>query len=583
VRWKLSLGKKLGLAFAAVLVLMMVSSLTSYLRVDSVNRLQSEFTQNSVPTLDCLRQLQRDLYRSSSKSRQAILSGPQANKRDDALKKWDVIWNDIGRDAGALAALAPKWSQEENRERLARIEERLPQVRTMQRQVIDVAGRSGRRGVVRAGNLYGDKVTPFNDATVKDLGDFAEAQEKLIVDSARAIAAANAALRWTLALSALAALATGIFLAIFLGRRITRAAVSLLAQAEAIAAGDLTRSELAISSHDELGDLTVAVNKMSASLKRTVLAMVENSTCVASASEELTASAQLQAQGADAQKDQTTQVAAAMHEMAATVHDVSENSRKAADASQGAAQAARQGGEVVQETLATMRGIADSTKAVAGRISELGKSSQQIGKIISVIDDIADQTNLLALNAAIEAARAGEQGRGFAVVADEVRKLAERTTKATKEIADMIESIQVETKHAVRAMEAGNVEVEKGVQKTAASGAALADIIKMSETVGDMISQIATAATEQSATTEEINRSVTRISTTAQESSAGAGETAKACGELSARALELQNIVKQFRVTGDEGKKIRKSGSAMPERAVVGAQKPLRKFAGAGR
>jgi methyl-accepting chemotaxis protein len=105
----------------------------------------------------------------------------------------------------------------------------------------------------------------------------------------------------------------------------------------------------------------------------------------------------------------------------------------------------------------------------------------------------------------------------------------------------------------------------------------------MSETVGDMISQIATAATEQSATTEEINRSVTRISTTAQESSAGAGETAKACGELSARALELQNIVKQFRVTGDEGKKIRKSGSAMPERAVVGAQKPLRKFAGAGR
>jgi len=202
---------------------------------------------------------------------------------------------------------------------------------------------------------------------------------------------------------------------------------------------------------------------------------------VASASEELSSSATLQAQGADTQKDQTTQVATAMQEMAATVHEVCENSQKAADASHNAVQAARPGGQVVQETLATMRGIADSTRSVAARITELGKSSEQIGRIVAVIDDIADQTNLLALNAAIEAARAGEQGRGFAVVADEVRKLAERTAQATKEIAGMIQSIQVETKNAVEAMELGNREVESGVKKTSASGAALEEIIKMAE------------------------------------------------------------------------------------------------------
>jgi methyl-accepting chemotaxis protein len=178
----------------------------------------------------------------------------------------------------------------------------------------------------------------------------------------------------------------------------------------------------------------------------------------------------------------------------------------------------------------------------------LGKSSEQIGKIIAVINDIADQTNLLALKAAIEAARAREQGRGFAVVADEVRKLAERTTKATKEIASMIESIQSETKNAMQAMELGKREVQVGVEKTSASGAALKEIIKMSEHVGDMISQIATAATQQSATTEQVNANVAQISSATQESSAAAEQSAKACTDLSSLAFDLQKLVNQFKV-----------------------------------
>jgi methyl-accepting chemotaxis protein len=260
------------------------------------------------------------------------------------------------------------------------------------------------------------------------------------------------------------------------------------------------------------------------------------------------------------QSDQTLQVATAMQQMSSTVHQVSEHSQKASDSSDKAAQAARQGGEVVEQTLSTMRSIADSSRTVAARIGELGKSSEEIGTIVAVIDDLADQTNLLALNAAIEAARAGEQGRGFAVVADEVRKLAERTTTATQGIGTMIASIQTETRNAVQAIELGSRDVEVGVEKTSASGAALKEIIQMSEQVGDMISQIATAATEQSSATEQVNSNVSHISSLTQGSSLAAEQSAKACAELSTMALDLQNLVNQFKL-GDS----RSVGSSNPQ------------------
>src|SRR5437660_2939064 len=164
--------------------------------------------------------------------------------------------------------------------------------------------------------------------------------------------------------------------------------------------------------------------------------------------------------------DQASQVATAMQQMSATVIEVSENSNRAAEAARKASETARHGGKIVDETLAKMRVIAGAVTASAKKMEELGKSSDQIGRIVAVIDDIADQTNLLALNAAIEAARAGEQGRGFAVVADEVRKLAERTTTATKEIAQMIRTIQADMKSAVRAMEEGTIQVQHGEQST---------------------------------------------------------------------------------------------------------------------
>ncbi|MBZ5722328.1 MAG: cache domain-containing protein [Acidobacteriia bacterium] len=358
-------------------------------------------------------------------------------------------------------------------------------------------------------------------------------------------------------LVALLVVAAGVSRSIFrrLGEMVER--IKDVAQGE----GDLTK-RIQINSDDEVAELGRWFNTFIEKLEATIAQVAASTHRLASASEEISATSHEQARGADMQKDQTQQVATAMQEMASTVQQVSENSNHAAGASQKAAEAARHGGTVLEGTLAKMHAMASSVGETAKKVHELGKRSEQIGEIIRVIDDIADQTNLLALNAAIEAARAGEQGRGFAVVADEVRKLAERTSKATKEIAEMIRGIQEETRAAVAAMEAGTREVEIGVQSTREAGTSLQEIIQMSEQVGDMISHIATAATQQSAATEQVNGSIDQIAKITETSTAGVQQSAKAFAELSDLAFDLQQLVGQFRVgaNAQEGKRPASSG-----------------------
>jgi methyl-accepting chemotaxis protein len=235
--------------------------------------------------------------------------------------------------------------------------------------------------------------------------------------------------------------------------------------------------------------------------------------------------------------------------MAATAADISSNCQTVADNSRNADAAAQSGAAVLRETLTVMGNIAEKVNRSAETVSTLGQRGDQIGAIVATIQDIADQTNLLALNAAIEAARAGDQGRGFAVVADEVRSLAERTTEATREIGEMIHAIQSETQLAVRSMAEGVRQVEAGTEKASESGQALQHILEQIASLNLQISQIATAAEEQTATTCEINSTVQRMTDEVSVTARGAQNTTDAASKLSEQAATLSRLVGQFKLT----------------------------------
>ena len=568
---KRTLGKKLGLGFGVVLALMVFSSTMRYVKFRSIKRMEDAAFEIRVPSLKAAIRLQRDLNQTQVKGRQAILAGNQPARLQEAKKLFEGTWRDIEKDMAGMDQLAPGWSKQEDRDRLAEIKRQLPLLRAVQETAIREAASGKRDALVKAGNESADLATPINIAMKKSLGSMADSFDELVDESREKLGADNLSLNLTLTAIALAALAIGIPVAIFLSRNISGATRSVLVQAEAIAAGDLTCEDLTVRSQDELGDLTTAINKMKGNLKRMILDISENSLQVASASEELSSSATLQAQGADHQKDQTTQVATAMQEMSSTVQQVSENCTNAAEASRRAAETAREGGVVVEKVLAQMRSIAESVAKTAKEMGELAHSTNQIGRIAGVIDDIADQTNLLALNAAIEAARAGEQGRGFAVVADEVRKLAERTTTATKEIAQMITTIQAGTNGAIKAMESGTQQVQEGVTSTARAGESLQQIIHMSEEVGSMIASIATAAAEQSGATADVNQSMDQIAQLGKESAVAAQQSAKACQDLSELALALQNMVGSFKLQAESEDKFQSQDLERPKALAAAA------------
>jgi len=533
---RMSVQAKLGLAFGVLTATLVVLGVVAYRSIVTLHESANEVDRKANE-----RELVGKLHLAAIKE----VSGTEAfllTADEEALQRYDQGQQEFSE---TVERLAPLVESEEAKRMYAEVKRVHEQFRATTDREVQLQRPQRKKDALEIMRTQEAPVIQVFDNAITAFVAHLD-QTKRQVDQAQDDDVARGKLL-ILSLSA-TGIALGVVVAVLTARSLTSAIARMLVLIQEIAANNLAVDDVEVASEDEIGTAGSALNRMKNTLRDLIQSIAGTAQQLAGASEEISSSASQQAQGAETQNDQTSQVATAMQEMSSTVMQVSDNSNKAAEAARQAAETARQGGAIVDETLGKMRTIAAAVSGTAKKMEELGKSSDQIGRIIGVIDDIADQTNLLALNAAIEAARAGEQGRGFAVVADEVRKLAERTTTATKEIALMIKNIQDEAKVAVTAMEDGTKQVEEGVKSTVRAGDSLKQIIEMSERVGEMITHIATAATEQSSATEQVNHNVEQITKLVKESTVGAQRSAKACQELSGLALDLQKMVGNFKL-----------------------------------
>jgi methyl-accepting chemotaxis protein len=537
----LSLRMKILAGFMVVMLLTVVLGIIAFVEVQDLGNNIDDFASNLVPSITYLNEIEKNVndirrgeIQASYKPDDAAVVDKYWKRLDD--KKGEVAKNIAGYDKmNQTAEERTKWSETKRR---------IDQYLVAAAKTFELI-KEGKHEEAKAQQNVASK-KEFDDG-MNAVGKLIDYKNKEAFDgSAKSLAEARHSKVLVVGLLA-TCIVLSLVISLTIARMISLPLRRLSYEVGKVAAGDLNVS-LEQAGTDEVGQLTRDFSMMVESLRGVICQVSSTANQVATAATQLMANAEQIATGAEEVAAQAATVATASEEMSATSGDIAQNCQMAAEGSHQASSKSSAGAEVVDATVQVMSRIASRVHETAKGIGSLGSRSDQIGEIVGTIQDIADQTNLLALNAAIEAARAGEQGRGFAVVADEVRALAERTTKATREIGEMIKSIQVETKSAVAAMEVGVREVEQGTAEAAKSGQALQDILEQINAVSMQISQVATAAEEQTATTGEISNNIHQITDVVQNTARGAHESATAANKLSQTAEELQRLVAQFRL-----------------------------------
>jgi len=535
-----SINSKLIIAFMFILVLTAALGGFMVARLNSITIKAEDVAQKQLPGLFALSKVS-DAFGSYRRGELLAVLSDKKEDIDKYAKRNQEALEKLNKEMAAYEKLI---DTDAERKAFKELTAALPQYLAESPKIIALALEN--KDAEASEVIRGASSKQFN-AGLKALATATEAQVKEVTAESQAMVTTSTNSRTWIIIALVACIVAGLVEALLIARLLSAPLRDLARKAEQIADGNLDIS-IEQCSRDEVGQLSGTFGLMAGNLRDLIGRLTDTASQLSSASCQLKATSEQISVGTEEVAAQAGTVAVASEEMAATSSDIANNCHLAAGSAQQAAATTQEGFAVVAKTVDGMRKRGEEARANAQNIASLGERSDQIGMIVATIEDIADQTNLLALNAAIEAARAGEQGRGFAVVADEVRALAERTTRATREIGEMIRAIQNETGSAIVSMEASVKGSEQGVTEASQLEHALHAILEQVNSVSEQVSQIATAAEEQTATTSEITNNITMITQVVQETSRGAQESSASASGLSSKAEELQQLIRRFRL-----------------------------------
>ncbi len=536
----LNIAPRAFLGFSVIGLLMLILGIFALSQMNKINNANVVMATNSMPSIKALDKLTEGSIRLRVLSYRLML-----NRDPDTLQKTtDLLAMRNKQIDDARAVYVKLISAPEEQSAYDQYVQLLNDYRQLESRMKSLSQANDMTELTRL--LSADLQTNSDQMNVV-LGKLVEMNtQQLNQASANATQQYSTAFTMVVTLLIIATALTLLF-AWLLTNSITRPIASALHAAEDIAEGDLTRT-ITVDGTDEAGRLLAAMLKMQSKLRDTLQRISGSATQLASAAEELNAVTDESARGLSQQNNEIEQAATAVNQMTSAVEEVARNAVSTSEASKNATTSASDGRDLVQETVSAIERMSTDVQSTSTLIGNLADESRDIGKVLDVIRGLADQTNLLALNAAIEAARAGEAGRGFAVVADEVRALAHRTQQSTSEIERMIGSIQGGTEQAVNSMRSSTERAESTLNIAKGAGLALDTINSAVVEINERNLVIASAAEEQAQVAREVDRNLVNIRDLSTQSATGANQTSAASNELSRLAVDLNGMVARFKV-----------------------------------